>query len=794
MKCAYIFFYILLLCHISLANEAGRDNYILLLNSITFSEKWTEVQRDALAQRLRQDCYKLHLESEELSIPSLNNDAQAKALLRKLTDKYTIPPRLVIFIGAAGWVVCRPLFEKGWKDVPVIICQSIDKIPDRLLSSDAVYRHTPATFYETYRLQIWFVVCLLLIISVFFMLFRFKTFTQQRLIQRIIDGLDNPVYLLNEYGIIRKLINPSPATIRFLGTDQIESLDTQKLILDPAEYKTHRELIRKVLLTREPHNMKITITNCLGQKMYLELLIIYYNFNHVIVSAHDISEAENRYLANKENLDFLNSVLNDMPVPTSVKDIDNGMIYLLWNKEAEHLYKTNREILLGTTGQGLLPPAIEEIFFSMDTEFIENPSSFPRLFALRLDKQEEQKVLMYKKILTHGNNRWLISSAFDLTESEHNRHELEKLNQKYQMVIQAVKLSSWVLHVDEGIIRYEINQYVTDNGIPMADITLDVEALDYIHPDYRQNIRKALDDLISEKTSIYHQQYRCKYPGMQHYQWVESFAVISKRDSQSNRPLQLVGASMCIDERKQLEQDLILAKEKAEESNRLKSAFLANMSHEIRTPLNAIVGFSALLSTTDDKEEKSEYAHIIENNNALLLQLINDILDLSKIEAGTLEFVIAPVDINSMLENLEQSFRLKMQDSPVRLLFTERLEHCVIATDHNRVVQVITNFLTNAMKFTTEGSITVGYRLEENRMLHFYVTDTGWGIPPDQQKNIFGRFVKLNSFSQGTGLGLAICEMIVSHLHGQIGVQSTPGKGSTFWFTLPYNPVSETME
>lgn len=251
---------------------------------------------------------------------------------------------------------------------------------------------------------------------------------------------------------------------------------------------------------------------------------------------------------------------------------------------------------------------------------------------------------------------------------------------------------------------------------------------------------------------------------------------------------------MCIDERKQLEHDIMLAKEKAEESNRLKSAFLANMSHEIRTPLNAIVGFSALLATTDEKEEKNEYARIIENNNTLLLQLINDILDLSKIEAGTLEFTLAPVNVNAMLEDLEQSFRLKMKDSPVRLLFTERLEHCVILTDHNRVVQVITNFLTNAMKFTTQGSITIGYHMENTDMLRFYVTDTGWGIPPEQQKNIFGRFVKLNNFSQGTGLGLAICEMIISHLHGQIGVQSTPGQGSTFWFTLPYQPVDDTSE
>lgn len=241
---------------------------------------------------------------------------------------------------------------------------------------------------------------------------------------------------------------------------------------------------------------------------------------------------------------------------------------------------------------------------------------------------------------------------------------------------------------------------------------------------------------------------------------------------------------------KRAENELRLAKEKAEESDRLKSAFLANMSHEIRTPLNAIVGFSGLLAVTDTAEEKEEYINIINSNNDLLLQLINDILDLAKIEAGTLEFVSSDVDINQLMADIEQTSRLKAADG-VQVSFVEKLPHCLIWVDKNRVSQVLTNFINNALKFTTEGSIRFGYRHEGNE-LYFYVTDTGCGIAPEELDRVFNRFVKLNSFAQGTGLGLSICQMIIKKLDGRIGADSTIGKGSTFWFTLPDSLLIDT--
>ena len=237
---------------------------------------------------------------------------------------------------------------------------------------------------------------------------------------------------------------------------------------------------------------------------------------------------------------------------------------------------------------------------------------------------------------------------------------------------------------------------------------------------------------------------------------------------------------------KETEQKLIIARDKAEELDRLKSAFLANMSHEIRTPLNAIVGFSSLLAETDSRNERQEYIKIVQENNELLLQLISDILDLSKIEAGTFNFVYTNVDVNETCAEIIKSMSMKVSKG-VELIFEEPFPECYIYTDKNRFTQVISNFINNALKFTQQGCITLGYEQVSHQKIKFYVRDTGMGIPEEKQKSIFERFVKLNTFVQGTGLGLSICKSIVSQMGGEIGVDSTEGVGSCFWFTHPYH-------
>ena len=205
------------------------------------------------------------------------------------------------------------------------------------------------------------------------------------------------------------------------------------------------------------------------------------------------------------------------------------------------------------------------------------------------------------------------------------------------------------------------------------------------------------------------------------------------------------------------------------------------MSHEIRTPLNAIVGFSNLLAYAQEESERAQYIGIVEENNELLLQLISDILDLSKIEAGTFEFVYDRVDVRQLCEDVVTSLRVKVP-AGVDLRIASNLPECWVYSDKNRLRQVISNFVNNAFKFTTSGEIAVGYTLRDGEV-EISVTDTGVGIEEEKQKQIFDRFVKLNSFAHGTGLGLSICKSIVEQVGGRIGVNSEPGKGSRFWFT-----------
>ena len=389
----------------------------------------------------------------------------------------------------------------------------------------------------------------------------------------------------------------------------------------------------------------------------------------------------------------------------------------------------------------------------------------------------------------------------DSTELHHAQKQLGLTNQMLSMALDVANIVPWKWDLQAHTILCDVNRPIE---LSREETEVDEEQLfvpdwqyfSKIHKEDLEKVKKAYADLIEGRIAKVKEEYRVIDKVNDHYRidWVEAQAAVETRD-EYGKPLTLVGSSLIITERKRIEAELLSAKERAEESNRLKSTFLANMSHEIRTPLNAIVGFSGILASAEEGQEKQEYVSIIENNNALLLQLISDILDLSKIEAGTMEFVYSDFELNKVMDELENSLRLKLDPAKeVQLCFEPGLQECYVHLERNRLSQLIINLVTNAIKFTEEGSIRFGYQLWESGQLYFYVRDTGCGIPRDKQDAVFGRFVKLNSFAQGTGLGLSICQMLVEHMGGEIGLQSETGEGATFWLTLPFIAPAEKFQ
>ena len=332
------------------------------------------------------------------------------------------------------------------------------------------------------------------------------------------------------------------------------------------------------------------------------------------------------------------------------------------------------------------------------------------------------------------------------------------------------------LYTFEG---YAIKQWYENmgekDGTPLSQI---IGIYSYIHPNDVGYINSFFEEVKQGKAHHFRREVRVK--SGDGWKWICANITRNPQSVDPNKP-EMICINYDITELK----DSQLKRERAEELDRLKSAFLANMSHEIRTPLNAIVGFSQLLAETDDPEERHEFVEIIDSNNRMLLQLISDILDLAKIESGTMDLKFADMNVKEVINEIVTSFRIKMPDN-VALIAPQDSPECQIYSDRMRLTQVISNFLNNAIKYTSEGCITLAYEIIGDE-IKFSVTDTGDGMSQEIQAHIFDRFYKGNTFKQGTGLGLSICETIVNRLGGRIGVNSELGKGSTFWFTHPYS-------
>lgn len=338
---------------------------------------------------------------------------------------------------------------------------------------------------------------------------------------------------------------------------------------------------------------------------------------------------------------------------------------------------------------------------------------------------------------------------------------------------------------------YAVNSWYRNvgekEGTPLNEI---IKVHSHFHPDDRRMMLRFFDQVLIREASHLRRDVRILCEDGT-YTWTR-VNVMVRVFRPEDGIIDMVCVNYDITELKETERKLIAARDKAEELDRLKSAFLANMSHEIRTPLNAIVGFSSLLTETEDMKDRKQYMAIVQENTELLLQLISDILDLSKMESGAFEFVKSDTDVNLLCSEIIRSLRMKVP-AGVELVFEECLPGCHVWADKNRLNQVISNFINNALKFTFSGSITLGYYRQTDGYLRFYVRDTGMGIPKNKIKTVFDRFVKLNSFVHGTGLGLSICKSLVEQMGGTIGVESEEGEGSCFWFTYPYQEMAGSI-
>ena len=507
-----------------------------------------------------------------------------------------------------------------------------------------------------------------------------------------------------------------------------------------------------------------------------------------IAETQDGPRMASAYQALQNSERILHNIYKNLPVGIELYNKD-GYLLDLNKKELEMFHITHKEKVIGINifENPALPEEIKlKIRDNEEVEF-----TFQYDFSKIKGYYESEKTSGFINLTTrittlYDHDRQPINYLLinvDKTENTIAYNKIQEFKNFFELVGDYAKvgyahfdalsrngyaLSSWYKNVGE------------EEGTPLPEI---IGIHSHFHPEDRAVMLDFLAKVVKGESTKLCRDVRIRRADGS-YTWTRVNVLVRNYRPQDN-VIEMLCINFDITQLKETEQMLIKAKEKAEEADRLKSAFLANMSHEIRTPLNAIVGFSSMLEEAEDQEEKHQYITIIEDNNKLLLQLISDILDLSKIEAGTFDIIPERVNAKQLCNDLFQAMQMKTSPQ-VELRLKDNLPELTFTSDKNRLYQVLLNFVTNALKFTSEGNITIDYQIDGNEV-KFYVQDTGMGIEPEKQEAIFTRFVKLNSFIPGTGLGLPICQSIVTQLGGKIGVESEPGRGACFWFTHPIN-------
>ena len=486
-----------------------------------------------------------------------------------------------------------------------------------------------------------------------------------------------------------------------------------------------------------------------------------------------------------ENNLMLNTFINMVPCLFCMKDVDDGLRYILVNEQACKWPGINREDIIGHTDDeafGHLPAFDTVLERAHDIETIENGYLE---YDIKINLNDEKRTWHTIKsiIKTQSGHRYLISVSLDVSQLHTNIEKLEatiketeKLNEMLHTFINSNPCQFFMKSVDNNLAYAMVNdKFCQMTGLRREDI-IGFSAADILDSDFAAKEAEYDHNAIANGNI----EYDIKAAGSVWHTQKTSLTL----DGHSY----LLATALDVTQQAETLEALKKAKIKAEESDKLKSAFLANMSHEIRTPLNAIVGFSELLTTTTDPVKKATFSQYVSSNSDLLLGLINDILDVSKFEAGYVNFKHEQFDLSALFQEIYDTFQKKVKPD-VLFVCDIKNDNCIVEFDKNRTAQIINNFITNSNKYTKEGFIKFGYVCEDGGV-RIFVQDTGIGIPDDKKSKVFNRFEKLDSFAQGTGLGLSICKSIAEAAGGKVGFESEAGRGSTFWAWIPMKFVN----
>ena len=598
---------------------------------------------------------------------------------------------------------------------------------------------------------------------------------------RILDSLPDMLTVFNHEEMGIEVVSNEETNHVGVSNNDFKGMRMQDMVPKEAYHNIHNNL-QKVISTGRGstahHELDVD-----GTLHYYENRIFPLDEEYVLIMCRDISER----VATQQNLEIFKRILDRVSDSILAVSVDGTLVYA--NRQFIEEYGVKGE--LGTQKIYDLPVSLntKEQFDKRVQEIRDNGGNFA--YRAKYTRVGETKLRVHQvsafMIQNQGEEMiWFFTQ--DITDVIKNRDELRELNYLMDAILNNIPVYLFVKDPEDDFrYLYWNKAFASHSKIPASKALgrTDFE----VFPEYENAEKFHRDDLELIRTRERMEMQETYVTATGEPRIVQTLKTLVPLEGRT--PL-IIGISWDITNIQNIEQELIFARIKAEQSDRLKTAFLANMSHEIRTPLNAIVGFSRLMTIADNAEDEKLYSDIINQNSEILLQLINDILDLAKIEAGTLEYIRYPMDLGELCRNVYEMHKDRVQTGVV-LILDNKDTSLIINEDQNRIMQVVTNLITNAIKFTFKGEIRFGFEVREE-YIDFYVKDTGMGISEEKIKMIFERFVKLNTFVQGTGLGLAICRVIVEKLGGEITAESKLNEGSTFRFTIPYKAGKKIPE